>query len=212
MSRLRNSPRLHKGAIISMDDSKPVPTVIAFQYNPATMNRTLKPNMSSADSEGSKTEVLRIDRPPTETISLSAEFDAVDGLEASDPIASEMGIYPELSALETLLYPSADRIIDNLLLSALGALEVVPPMAPLTLFVWGPKRVLPVRITSMTIDETAYDERLNPIQAKVSLDLTVLSYADFCGTDPGGFIFLAHQAIKESMAGVGVARSSVSFF
>jgi hypothetical protein len=210
MSRLRNSPRTHRGAIIAIDSTLPIPTVIGFQYNPESMSRTLSPHASGAD--GSKSEVQRVDRPPTEKIKLKAEFDATDGLEVKDPIAVTMGVYPQLSALETLLYPPKTRVIANNVLTALGVVEIVPPMAPLTLFVWGPKRVLPVRIENLTIEETAYDERLNPIQANVDLDLRVLNYADFCTTDPGAFIFLAHQAIKEAMAATGTARSTVSFF
>jgi hypothetical protein len=210
MSSLRNSPRLHRGAIIAMDSMLPIPTVIAFQYNPESMTRKLSPH--SAGENTSKSEAQRIDRPPTEEITLRAEFDATDGLEKRNPIAVSMGVYPQLSALETLLYPPKTRVIANNVLTALGVIEIIPPMAPLTLFVWGPKRVLPIRITSLSIEESAYDERLNPIQAKVDLSLRVLNYADFCVNDPGAFIFLAHQAIKESMAFTGTATSIVNFF
>ena len=210
MSRLRNSPRLHRGAIIAIDSNLPMPSVIAFQYNPESMSRRLTPH--SAPESGSKAEVQRVDRPPTEEISLKAEFDATDGLEVKDPVAVNMGVYPQLSALETLLYPPKTRVVANNVLTALGIIEVIPPMAPLTLFVWGPKRVLPVRITSLGIEETAYDERLNPIQASVDLSLRVLNYSDFCGSDPGAFIFLAHQAVKEAMALTGTASSTVNFF
>lgn len=210
MSRLRNSPRLHKGALVLIDNTKSTQTEIAFQYNPVTMTRSLTPNMSSA--EGSKTEVQRVDRPPTETIKLKAELDATDGLEVRDSIAVSKGIHPALSALEMLLYPPKSRVIDNNNLALLGTIEIVPPMTPLILFVWGPNRVLPVRITSMTIEETSYDERLNPIQATVDLDLRVLSYADFCGTDQGAFISLSHQSNKESMASEGSSSNNASFF
>lgn len=210
MSRLRNSSRLHKGAIVGIESLLSRPTVIGFQYNPESMSRSLSPHTSG--TEGSKSEVQRVDRPPTENIKLTAEFDATDGLEARDPVSVRMGVYPELSALETLLYPPRSKATDNGLLAALGIIEVVPPMAPLILFVWGPKRVLPVRIESLSIEESAYDERLNPIQAKADLDLRVLNYADFCGTDPGAFIFMAHHAAKEAMASIGSARSIVNFF
>jgi hypothetical protein len=210
MSRLRNSPRLHRGAIIAIDRLVPIPTVIAFQYNPESMTRRLTPHTSG--ESGSKAEVQRIDRPPTEEITLTAEFDATDGMEVRNPIAVGMGVYPHLSALETLLYPPKTRVIANTILTALGIIEVIPPVAPLTLFVWGPKRVLPVRITNLSIEESAYDERLNPIQAKVDIGLRVLNYADFCANDPGGFIFLAHQAVKEAMALTGTASSIASLF
>src|SRR5258708_13077909 len=81
--------------------------------------------------------------------------------------------------------------------------EVIPGEAPLTLFIWGPKRVVPVRLTSFTIAEDAYDATLNPIRATVSLSLRVLSYTDLSMTHPGYALFLAHQVIKEVMATIG---------
>jgi len=80
---------------------------------------------------------------------------------------------------------------------------VVPPLAPFTLFIWGPKRVLPVRLTDFTITEEAYDVSLNPIRAKVSLGLRVLSYNDLPLTHPGYALFLVHQVVKETMATIG---------
>jgi hypothetical protein len=210
MTRLRNSPRLHRGAIVAIDPKMPIPTVIAFQYNPSTMSRKLTPTMSKEG--GGNSEVQRVDRAPTEKITLKAEFDATDGLEVRDPIATRLGIYPQLSALEILLYPPKSEVIRNLFLKQVGTTEVIPALAPLTLFVWGPKRVLPVRIEGLGIEETAYDERLNPIQASVNLDLRVLSDGEFSFKDPGGFIFLAHHAIKEALALTGTAKSIVSFF
>jgi hypothetical protein len=210
MTRLRNSPRLHRGAIVALDPKILIPTVIAFQYNPWTMTRKLTPNMSK--DECGNSDVQRVDRAPTEKITLKAEFDATDGLEVRDPIATRLGIYPQLSALETLLYPPKSAVVANLLLKMAGVTEVVPGQAPLTLFVWGPKRVLPVRIENLSIEETAYDERLNPIQASVNLDMRVLCNDDFPFKDPGGFIFLAHHAIKEALALTNTVTSIISFF
>ena len=86
------------------------------------------------------------------------------------------------------------------MLAAVGVIEVVPPEAPLTLFAWGPKRVLPVRLTDLTITEEAFDPGLNPIRAKVGLSLKVLSYDDLGLLSVGGGLFLAHQIVKEVMA------------
>ncbi len=114
-----------------------------------------------------------------------------------------MGIYPQLSALEMLLYPKSALVIANTILLAAGTIEVIPPEAPFTLFIWGPKRILPVRLTGFTITEEAHDTGLNPIRAKVSLDLRVLSTSDFSITHPGYALFLAHQVVKETMAVIG---------
>jgi hypothetical protein len=84
-----------------------------------------------------------------------------------------------------------------------GTIELIPPEAPLTLFIWGPKRVLPVRLATFSIVEEAYDVDLNPIRASVNLGLRVLSYNDLSLTNPGYYLFLAHQVTKEVMAQVG---------
>jgi hypothetical protein len=98
-------------------------------------------------------------------------------------------------------------VIANTVLLALGTIEVIPPMAPLTIFVWGPKRALPVKLTEFTITEEAYDQGLNPIRAKVSLGLRVLSYSDLPLSHPGYALFLAHQVAKEVMATIGSSGS-----
>jgi hypothetical protein len=99
-----------------------------------------------------------------------------------------------------LLYPKSIHIITNTVLAQAGTLEVIPPEAPLTLFVWGPARVLPVRVTGFSITEEAFDTLLNPIRAKVDLTLNVLSTADLKVTNPGYTIFMAHQIAKEVVA------------
>jgi len=114
-----------------------------------------------------------------------------------------MGIYPQLSALEMLIYPKSSNVIANEALLKQGTIEIVPPEAPLTLFVWGPSRVLPVQIKSFSITEEVHDTRLNPLQAKVSLSMRVLSYNDLPSDHAGHKIFLAHQVAKEVMATAG---------
>ena len=202
---MTNSPRLLKGAIVAVDPSNPIASVIIFQYNPDTMTRTLQAQMSGAG--GDRSEVSRLKGPPVETIKVDVEMDATDQLEKADSTARKMGIYPQLSALEMLLYPKSALIIANTLLLAAGTIEIIPPAAPFTVFVWGPKRVLPVRLTDFSITEEAYDVNLNPIRAKVSLGLRVLSYNDLPLTHPGYGLFLAHQVVKETMATFGSVNS-----
>jgi len=135
--------------------------------------------------------------PDTLTRKLQAR---TDQLEKEESNAVQIGIYPQLSALEMLIYPKSSVVIANSVLLAAGTIEVIPPVAPLTLFTWGPNRVLPVRLTDFTITEEAHDVNLNPIRAKVSLSLQVLSYSDLSLTHPGYHLFLAHQRVKETMA------------
>lgn len=201
MSTFPGSPRLIKGAIVGIDPFNPVASVILFQYNPETMTRSFESQIGS--DGGSRSEVLRIKGAPKETISVDIEFDATDQLEKVDPQATSMGIYPRLAALEMLIYPKTSLVIANTVLLAVGTIEVIAPQAPLTLFVWGLKRIVPVVINSFSITEEAYDVNLNPIRAKVSLGMRVLTYDDFPVLHPGYGIFLAHQAVKETMATLG---------
>jgi hypothetical protein len=201
MSSFPGSPRLLKGAIIGVDLFNPLASIAVFQYNPDTVTRTLQAQ-SSGDG-GARAEAMRLKGPPVETLKLDIELDATDQLETGDGLATKLGIYPQLSALEMLVYPKSALVIANTILLAAGTIEIVPPMGPFTLFVSGLKRVVPVRVTELTITEEAHDAALNPIRAKVSIGLRILSYNDLLLTNPGYHIFLAHQIVKEVFATMG---------
>lgn len=206
MTTFPNSPRLIKGALVGVDIMNPLASVVVFQYNPNTMTRRLEAR--AAGDEGDPGEAMRLSGPPKETITLNIEIDAADQLEANDDATAKMGIYPSLSALEMMLYPKSTAVIANTALSLVGSIEILPMEGPFVLFTWGAKRVLPVRITSFSITEEAFDPSLNPIQAKVELTLTVLSYQDFGVLHPGHSIFLAHQVAKEAMATLNIANNT----
>ena len=206
MSSFPGSPRLLKGAIVGIDPLVPIPNVVVFQYNPDTMTRKLEPRAVSA--EGDRGEAFRLTGAPKETITLTVEVDATDQLEEANPLATTVGIYPTLAALETLLYPKSATVIANSILSLIGTIEVIPVEGPMTLFVWGPQRILPVRLTSLSITEEAHDPLLNPIRAKVELSLSVLSYQDLSITNPGYTLFLAHHIVKEVMATTNIFNSA----
>ncbi len=205
MSSFPGSPRVMKGALIGLDPFNPLASVIVFQYNPESMTRTLSARASTG--EGDPTEVLRLKGPPEETIELSVEIDATDQLEQAEFPATTFGVAPTLASLEMLLYPKSALVIANAALMAAGIIEVIPPEAPMTVLVWGPARVLPVRLTRLTINEEAYDPNLNPIRARVDLGLKVLSYYDLGLLSVGGALFMAHQVIKEVMATIGSVGS-----
>jgi len=174
MTTFPGSPRLQKGAIIGIDPFNPLASVVYFQYNPDTLTRTVTANAAGSDPG----EALRLKGPPQESIRLEVEIDAADQLEQGQGRAASLGIHPTLAALEMLLYPKSALVIANQVLALAGVIEVIPPEAPLTLFIWGDKRVVPVRLTELTITEEAFDPNLNPIRAKASLGLRVLSYHD----------------------------------
>ena len=199
------SPRLLKGALVSIDAFSPIPQVIVFQYNPETLTRQLKARAPQGDS--GRGDATRLNGAPEETIKIDVELDATDQLEKGDGSAQSVGIYPQLSALEMLIYPKSALVIANTVLAAAGLIEITPPSGPFTLFIWGVSRILPVRVEEFSITEEAHDTALNPIRAKVSLGLRVLSYNDLSITNPGYYMFLAHQVLKETMAAVGTVQN-----
>jgi hypothetical protein len=193
------SPKLLKGAIVSVDPNIGVPLgVITFQYNPEQVTRSLTPQ--SVGDEPDRTEILRLKGPPIETIKCDVEIDATDLLAVSDPTTMEYGIQPQLSALELLVYPPSAVLIANEVLSYVGTIEILPMESALTLFVWSATRVTPVRITDMSITEQFFDPQLNPIQAKVSLGMRVLNVNDVGFMTPAGAYYLTYQMNKEALA------------
>lgn len=207
MTNFPGSPRVLKGALIGLDPVNPRASIVIFQYNPDTLTRRIDARSTGGMDGGERSEAFRLTGPPKETITVNVEIDAADQLEQANPLAVTMGIYPTLSALEMLLYPKSAKVIADAILARLGIIEIAPPEAPLTLFVWGPQRVLPVRLTGFSITEEAYDTALNPIRAKVDLSLYVLSYADLKIDNPGYTLFLAHQIAKEAMATANAPNS-----
>jgi hypothetical protein len=206
MTTFPGSPRLLKGAIVGVDKMNPLASVIVFQYNPDTLTRRLEARSSGGDNSD-RSEAYRLTGPPKETISLKIEIDASDEVDNLNPAQLISGIHPTLAALEMLLYPKSLHVLANAILSNVGMLEIIPPEAPLTLFVWGPQRVLPVRLQNFSITEQAFDVALNPIRAEVELSLQVLSYHDLKVTHPGYSLFMVHQVMKEILATTNVFNS-----
>ena len=206
MTTFPGSPPLLKAGLVLVDPaSGAVRRVIALQYTPDTLTRTLQPQGVGGTSQN-RSEALRLKGPPIETIKLDAEIDATDQLELGSGAAVEVGIADQLAALETIVYPAADALVANDALQAAGTLEIAPLESPLVLFVWGRNRVVPVRITDFSITEEAFDTALNPIRAKVSLGLRVLSVDDLGFDHRGGNVFLVYQRAKERLAGGVPAR------
>ncbi len=205
MANTFSPPRLLKGALVAFDLPNPTPRVAVFQYNPATLTRSLEAQMQ--ESEGKTGDPPRFKGAPVETIKLDVELDATDQMERGDQQAGDTGVLAQLAALETLVYPRSAEVVANNLLLKLGTIEIIPSVAPLTLFVWGKRRILPVRVTEFSVTEDAHHPNLSPIRAKVSLGLRVLSYSDVSADNPAWNLFLAHQVIKEGLAALATAGS-----
>lgn len=207
MTTFPGSPKLPKGAIVAVDSTTSrIVSTIAFQYNPETLSRSLQPQVAEGEN-AAQAEALRLEGAPVETIKVDAEFDATDRLETADSITLGLGIYPQLAALETLIYPKSSQVVANMQRATMGMLEIIPMEAPMTLFVWGKNRILPVRLTEFSIAEEAYDVNLNPIRAKVSLGMRVLNYSDLPWQGRGAKLFLKHHQMKEQMARQGSIRN-----
>ena len=201
MTTFPNSPRLLKGGLVLLDaDTSAVQRVIVLQYNPDTLSRTLA--AQTVKEGGDRSEAMRLTGPPVETIKLDAEIDATDQLEFPDQHANavQFGIQPQLAALETILYPTSGQLLANNALASAGMLEILPSLSALTLFVWSKSRIVPVRITDFSVTEEAFDTALNPLRAKVSLGMRVLSVTDLGYDNKGGSLFMAYQQLKEQLA------------
>lgn len=204
---LSNSPQLVKGGLVVLNAAgNAVARSIALQYNPDTLTRSFQ--VQGAGGEGGeggaqRATPFRLKGPAVESIKVEAEIDATDGLEFPDqnPVVAQFGVGPQLAALEALVNPTADAIAALNALASSGVLEIVPPEAPLVLFVWGRQTVLPVRVTDFSFTEEAFDPALNPIRAKVSLGLRVLSTDDLGFAHRGGALFIAHLRRREQLAG-----------
>ncbi len=239
------SPKLLKGALIQFSAPMlvPIPNIIVFQYNPETMTRTLTPwapaerQSEEAPANAASTQQLnQLSQPfdPQETFSLTLELDAADALEepASHPVAVIAGVADRISGMELLCYPPGPGAIGGLLnvsvnvsigaggLSAStgSAADVVPRRnVPIVLFFWGPGRIVPVRVTSFSVEEQQYSPLLYPVRARVTIGLKVLDETHLLNvrgdTSQSAIVEVAKacykftQAQKEALATANLANS-----
>jgi hypothetical protein len=203
MMSLTSSPKLIKGGLVVLaPGGGAVQRRIALQYNPDTLTRSYQVQGVGGDGGGERAQPFRLKGPAIESIKLEAEIDATDQLEFPDSNANAMafGIAPQLATLEALVNPSVDELLSVAAQSANGTLEILPPEAPLVLFIWSRSQIVPVRVTDFSITEEAFDPSLNPIRAKVSLGLRVMSTDDLGFTHRGGTIFISYLRAREALA------------
>ena len=185
----------------------PIPNIIVFQYNPESLQRTLSPYVPPAPAEPPPTEVAATTAPgqavlppaylgydPTETFNLTLLLDASDALEEPErhPVAVVTGVADRIAALETLLYPTGDNLLGSLIGSANVSISisgsgggisaglkkaVERKEVPVTLFIWGPGRIVPVRLTSFVVEEQQWNQLLYPVRAKVTIGMRVVTSA-----------------------------------
>jgi hypothetical protein len=205
VTRYADIPKPIRSGIVLVDPELGTPQrVIVLQFNPDTLERSLSPQSAggSGDSggggsgNGDRNEALRLKGPAQETWKFTAEIDATDQFE----IAAPDGIHPQLAVLEMLVQPTSSQLREASRQSQKGTIEISPIEMPLTLFTWGSKRVMPVRLTELSINESAFDVNLNPIRASLSIGLKVLTVSDLPVGHPGAEFYYAHLAQKERLA------------
>lgn len=200
---LTSSPRIIKGGLVVMaPGGGPVLRTIALQYNPDSLTRSYQVQGVGGDGGGERAQPFRLKGPAVESIKVEAEIDATDQLESpgNNANAVAFGIGPQIALLEALVNPTVDEILAVAAQTQNGTLEIIPAEAPLVLFVWGKNRVVPVRVTDFSVTEEAFDPSLNPIRAKVSLGLRVMTTDDLGFTHRGGTIFISYLRTREALA------------
>ncbi|WP_069814583.1 hypothetical protein [Streptomyces sp. TP-A0874] len=210
MTRYPDIPKPIRSGIVIIDPERGTPQrIIVLQFNPDTLERSIAPQSagdsgdSGAGGGGDRNEALRLKGPAQESWKFTAEIDATDQFEIPAPD----GIHPQLATLEMLVQPTTAQLREASRLSKQGTIEISPIEMPLTLFTWGSKRVMPVRLTELSINESAFDVHLNPIRASLSIGMKVLTVSDLPAGHRGAELYLAHLAQKERLAGMARAGS-----
>jgi hypothetical protein len=210
---------LMRGAMIEYGSGfmGPIPNVVIFQFNPESLTRTIQ--IPPRPSGGSARETTQAGDPSVEKISFKAQFSAADGKGTGNVLAVTMGVGPRLAALEKMVNPASK--LSGLIGAAIDAIggalggggddeprQVIPrEKYPRILFIWGPFRVLPVVIESMSITELQYDFLLNPIQADVQIGLAV-NTIDNCSDDTVGKGALEYSNLaKDAQAMLNLANT-----
>lgn len=190
-----------KGALVEFMETflLPLPNVIVFQFNPETMTHTwTQPQSAGGSGTGGDANPLAVRGVPGESFSFTVMLDSNDSIADNNPISGSLaevsGVYSRLAALEMLQYPVGGSGSGGLLGSVSASVSIgggglslggsagvavkrdIPQsQVPTVLFVWGPGRIVPVRVTSLTITEKLYDSLLNPIHAEAQIGLRVLT-------------------------------------
>ncbi|MEJ8650066.1 hypothetical protein WKI65_18695 [Streptomyces sp. MS1.AVA.3] len=204
MTRYADIPQPIRSGIVIVDPERGTPQrIIVLQFNPDTLERSVAPQAAGGGGDsggggsgGDRNEALRLKGPAQETWKFTAEIDATDQLD----VAAPNGIHPQLAVLEMLVQPTTAQLRAASRLSKKGTIEISPIETPLTLFTWGSKRVMPVRLTELSVTESAFDVNLNPIRAALGIGMKVLTVSDLPAGHRGAELYLAHLAQKEQLA------------
>jgi hypothetical protein len=230
-----------KGALVEFMQTflVPLPNVIVFQFNPETMTHTwTQPAPDPAARQGEQSNPLAVKGVPSESFSFTLSMDAGDVISRGDPvvagIAVASGVYSRLAALEMLQYPvpsPAGGLLGTVSASIGGSVSagavsaatssmststtVPKAQLPTVLFVWGPGRIVPVRVTTLTITEKLYDIALNPTHADVQIGLQVLTPDELNAVtgplaDVAKVAYTYSQGLRQVLAAANLANAADS--
>jgi hypothetical protein len=229
-----------KGALISFMPTfvGAAPNVTVFQINPETITHTWTASAAAAppDQKGGG-DPLAVKGLPGETFGFTLFMDANDEIAdiGTNPIAGGLattfGLYTRLAALEMLQYPlqsagagllgtvsasvSASGL--NIDVSAATASDSSVPrlQVPVVLFVWGVQRIVPVRVTQLTITERLYDTALRPVHAEAQMTLRVLTPDELVTIEGpmktvANIAYVYTQGLRQAQAALNLADAAAS--
>lgn len=194
-----------KGALVEYLPTFPAtPVVTVFQYNPESMVHTWTQAQPSGKPGVESSNPLAVPGLPGESFQFTIFLDADDDMVPLGTVlaqaAQKSGVGTRLAALEMLLYPVASPQASGGGSASPGGLIGTASAAsgsaasltwnlpnstvPIVLFFWNSNRIVPVRVTTLTITETLYDSNLNPTHAQAQLSLRVLTPTELAAANP----------------------------
>ncbi|MDD1793371.1 hypothetical protein LRP50_09555 [Enterovibrio sp. ZSDZ42] len=196
---LSSQPNYLKAGIVLLDQQSGEPiSAIPLLINPSTLNTQFE--VKSQQGSQTRTETMRLNGPPTESISFEATLDATDALERGDEDAVKYGIGHYIAALRSLISPTKRQLLDNDARARQGKLTIIPMTQPLPVFSWGMNRRVPVKMKSLSLAEELFGAHLNPLHAKASITLQVLTVDDLGFDHPASSLFLHYLSGLERQA------------
>ena len=177
-----------KGLLVEYAVSLP-PLVLVFDVvSPESLTRSRSITLSLGQTPANQggydftlpTETPRVSQGVSakpETLSVQIRLDCTDKLNEGDSIAELMGIEPQIDTLKTMVEPKAQGPLGMQVLSSIGALGPrafeQQENASVLLYIWG-THVLPVFMTSVTINHMEHMPNLVPYRAYATLNMQVI--------------------------------------
>lgn len=214
-----------------------LPNVIVFQINPETITHAWTEAAPPQPPSDAKVKVnpLAVTGVPGESFSFTLMLDSDEEQAdvATDPVGAGLaivsGVYTRLAALELLQFPtlsptsslvgqvSAATAAAGAGTSAADSSSQSVPLSqvPVALFIWGPLRIVPVRVTAFSATEKLFDSLLNPTHAEAQITLTVLTPDELAAVQ-GSMASIAQAAysytlgLKQAQAVANLAESASS--